>query len=141
MAHIPNQNECLKKYGLRLHSIFDKYQHVIKFGVYGHSHTPQFQVVQDMIFGKPIGVNFFPGSATTSQGKPPNFSVLEIDPTSNIPLDLKVFAMDLDHANRFNQPKWTLSSHIGFNSSSDKSLSSGSIPNLSPESLQSYTVQ
>jgi len=53
-------------------------------------------------------MNFFPGSATTSSNKAPNFAVTEIDPDLLIPLDYFVYAFDLDYANTHNIPKWSL---------------------------------
>jgi len=43
-SHVPNLDECNRQYGRRYHAIMDKYQTVIRFGVYGHIHQEQYQV-------------------------------------------------------------------------------------------------
>lgn len=55
---------------------------------------------------KPIGMNFIIGSATTFQGKPPSFNILHIDPVTMLPVDFETIAFDLDHANKFDEPRW-----------------------------------
>lgn len=37
LSHIPNLDECNRQFGRRWHAILDRYQHVIKWGVSGHS--------------------------------------------------------------------------------------------------------
>jgi hypothetical protein len=79
---------------------------VIRFGIYAHIHKEQFQVVRDIAFKQPIGMNFIVGSATTYQGKPPSFNVLHLDPETMLPVDFETYAFDLDHANLYDEPKW-----------------------------------
>jgi len=86
----------------------DRYQHVIRWGMYAHIHKEQFQVQTDMITKKPIGVNFIIGSGTTFQGKPPSFNILYIDPVTMLPVQFETHAFDLDHANKYDEPKWDL---------------------------------
>lgn len=76
--------------------------------MYAHIHQEQFQVVRDITFKKPIGVNFIIGSATTFTGKPPSFNVVYLDPETLLPVDLETYAFDLVHANKFDEPKWDL---------------------------------
>jgi len=86
LSHVPNLDECNRQYGRRYHSIMDRFQHVIRWGMYAHIHKEQFQVQTDMITKKPIGVNFIIGSGTTFQGKPPSFNVVYIDPVTLLPV-------------------------------------------------------
>ena len=44
LAHVPNLDECNRQYGRRFHAILDRYQTVIRFGVYSHVHEEQYQV-------------------------------------------------------------------------------------------------
>jgi hypothetical protein len=65
LSHVPNLDECNRQFGRRYHAILDRYQHIIRWGMYAHIHQEQFQVLTDMTFKKPIGVNFIVGSGTT----------------------------------------------------------------------------
>jgi hypothetical protein len=38
LGHVPNLDECLRQFGRRFHTIMDRYQHVVRFGVYSHVH-------------------------------------------------------------------------------------------------------
>lgn len=53
-------------------------------------------------------MNFIVGSATTYKGKPPSFNVMYVDPETKLPIDFETHTFDLDHANRYDQPKWDL---------------------------------
>lgn len=61
-----------------------------------------------MVQKKPIGFNFIIGSATTYRGKPPNFNVAYLDPDTMLPVQFETYAFDLDHANKYDEPKWDL---------------------------------
>jgi hypothetical protein len=37
------------EYGRRFHAILDRYQDVIRFGIYSHVHQEQYQVIRDMV--------------------------------------------------------------------------------------------
>lgn len=63
---------------------------------------------------------------TTFQGKPPSFSVVEIDPDTMLPTEFLTYAFDLDHANQFDEPIWKLK----YNYTSTYNLS-----DLSPSSM------
>jgi hypothetical protein len=38
LAHVPNIDECNRQFGRRYHSIMDRFQTVIRFGMYSHIH-------------------------------------------------------------------------------------------------------
>lgn len=38
MAHVPNLDECTKQYARRYHAIVDRFQHIIRFGMFSHTH-------------------------------------------------------------------------------------------------------
>lgn len=45
ISHIPPMN-CLHPWGARFRAITERYQHVIKFSLYGHTHKEMFEVVR-----------------------------------------------------------------------------------------------
>jgi hypothetical protein len=49
VTHVPNLDECNRQYGRRYHAILDRFQHIIRFGMYAHIHEEQYQVVRDMV--------------------------------------------------------------------------------------------
>ena len=53
-------------------------------------------------------MNFIVGSGTTYQGKPPNFSLIYADPNTLLPVNFETHALDLKHANEFDEPKWDI---------------------------------
>lgn len=108
LAHVPNIDECTREFGLRYHAILDRYQTVIRWGMYSHEHYQQYQIVRDVYQGKPIGMNFIVSSATTYQGKPPSFNVIYLDPDTLLPVDYESYALDLDHANDHDETIWFL---------------------------------
>jgi hypothetical protein len=108
LSHVPILDECNQQYGRRYHAIVDRFQHIIRWGMYAHIHKEQFQVVRDIAMKKPILQNFIIGSATTYQGKEPSFNVIHLDPDTMLPVELQTYAFDLKHANEFDEPKWRL---------------------------------
>jgi len=61
-----------------------------------------------MVTHEPIGMNFIVGSVTTYQGKPPSFNVVYLDAETMLPIDYETHVFDLEHANKFDEPKWDL---------------------------------
>lgn len=108
LAHVPNLDECTRQYARRYHAIVERYQHIIRFGVFSHIHSEQFQVMRDIYHGKPIGMSFIIGSATTYTGKPPSYDIVYLDPETMLPVDLETYAFDLDGANANDTQEWKL---------------------------------
>lgn len=132
LSHVPNIDECNRQYGRRYHALMDRFQTVIRFGVYAHIHQEQYQVVRDMIQKKPIGFNFILGSGTTYTGKPPSFNIAYLDPETLIPVQFETIAFDLDHANKFDEPKWDLK--IDY-------VKDYGLPDMSPQSFYDHSMK
>ena len=64
--------------------------------------------MKDIKDKKPIGLNFIVGSGTTFEGKPPMFSVITADSDTLLPLNFETHALDLVHANKYDEPKWDI---------------------------------
>lgn len=126
LAHIPNMDDCTYQYARRYHAIADRFQHIIRFGMFSHVHSEFFQVMKDITSGKEMGVNFIVGSVTTYQGKPPSFDVLYLDPETMLPAELETYAFDLETANELDQPSWNL--YMDYRQEYD-------MPDLSPKSF------
>ena len=132
IAHVPNLDECNRQYGRRYHAILDRFQHIIRFGMYSHIHQEQYQVLRDMVQKVPIGMNFIVGSATTFTAKRQSFNVVYVDPVTMLPVEFLTYAFDLDYANKYDEPKW----YLEFNYTRDYEM-----PDLSPKSFFEHSEQ
>jgi hypothetical protein len=109
LAHVPNLDECTRQYAKRYHAITDRFQHVIRFGMFSHVHSELYQVMKDINTGDSnVGMNFIVGSVTTYQHKSPNFDILYLDPDTMLPVDMEVWTFDLEAANQNDTPQWNL---------------------------------
>ena len=103
---MPNMDKCNKQFGRRLHAIFDRYQNVIRWSVFGQKHNELFNVQKSLYGRKPTGVNYIVGSGSPNGGKEPSFSVMYVDPKTMLPVDIETWAFDLGYANKYDQPRW-----------------------------------
>jgi len=94
ITHIPF-NECIHPYGVRLRALFERYQHVIRFGLSGHTHNEEFEVFRSFNDNMPIGTNHISSSLTTYTGKNPSFTLIELDAEFLIPLNYYTYYYDL----------------------------------------------
>lgn len=102
MAHVPDGPECTRQFGKRYHALMDRFQHIIRWGMYGHYHKEQYSVVRDIITQKPIMTNFILGSVTTFIGLAPSFGIITLDPVTMLPIDFETQVFHLEHANKYN---------------------------------------
>ena len=86
----------------------DRYQHVVRFGLMGHTHNEGISVVKDIKEGKNIGINYITGSVTTNTDKNPSFTVIEIDEEFMIPISFKTYFYDIIRANDEGHITWEL---------------------------------
>lgn len=108
LAHVPNLDECSRQYARRYHAISERFQHIIRFGMFSHVHSELYQIMRGIQDGKEIGMNFIVGSVTTYQGKPPSYDLIYLDPETMLPVDLEVYAFDLETANKNDTTNWNL---------------------------------
>lgn len=139
LAHVPNLDECTRQYARRYHAIADRFQHVIRFGMFSHVHSELYQVMKDINSGKSIGMNFIVGSVTTFQHKAPNFDILYLDPDTMLPVDMETYIFDLESANKNDAPQWNLYINVK-DEYNMKDLSPASISNLSDSILADKDV-
>lgn len=78
----------------------DRYQNVIRVGLYGHTHRESFNVVKSIKGNQNIGTNFIAGSATTYKGYNPSFTLIELDEEFMIPLNFKTYYFNITEVNR-----------------------------------------
>jgi sphingomyelin phosphodiesterase len=93
----------------------DRYQHVVRFGLFGHTHNEQITVVKSIYSAngngtapQNIGVNYVDGSLTTYTNKNPSFSVIEIDEEFLVPVNFKTYYYEIPRANKEGKITWEL---------------------------------
>jgi hypothetical protein len=130
LGHMPI-SDCVRAWGTRFQALAERYQHVIRFGLFGHSHSEKFYLTTtvnrdgDVSKVKPISFNSIMGPCTTYQGKNPSFAVYEIDEESMLIVNATTYFFNITQANLGN-PKWEVYHNI---------LEAYGIPDMSPESF------
>jgi sphingomyelin phosphodiesterase len=133
LGHMPISS-CLRAWGTRFQALAERYQHVIRFGIFGHSHSEKFFLTttvkrdNDVTTIKPISFNSILAPTTTYQGKNPSFAVYEIDEESMLIVNATTYFFNITQANQGN-PKWEVYHNI---------LEAYGIPDMSPDSFYSY---
>ena len=54
------------------------------------------------------GTPFTTGFMLPLPGKRPSFNVIYVDPLTMLPIDYETHALDLDYANKYDDPRWAL---------------------------------
>ncbi|CAI2362825.1 unnamed protein product [Moneuplotes crassus] len=101
IGHIsPGRPDCLNPVSSRIRVIHERYQHIIRLNIYGHTHHEELEVVRSYKDSIPIGVNFVSPSFSTFKGNNPAFRVFEIDVKTKLPVKIDTYAFDLEKANK-----------------------------------------
>ena len=48
IGHV-DTNECLHQYGVRLQALYDRFQNIIRFSTFGHTHSEEFRAVKNIL--------------------------------------------------------------------------------------------
>ena len=102
---------CLKSWSLRFQALMERFQHVVRFGLFGHTHDETFQLMRnvnlegDLTHTKPILFLSMMAPTTTYTGKNPSFAVYDIDEETMLIKDINVYYFDIAKANQ-GQPAW-----------------------------------
>lgn len=104
----------------------ERYQHIVRFGLQGHTHSEDFHVTRSIEDNKNIGLNFVTGSLTTYQNSNPGFTVVEIDEEFMVPINFKTYILNITRANLEGKATWELVHDY---------LQEYDIPDVSPDSL------
>ena len=108
ITHIPTNGDCLHGWGHRLRGLMERYQHIIRFGLFGHTHDESYSVIQAVSDSKNIGLNFIAPSVTTYTDKNPSFTLIEIDEEFMVPLNFKIYYYNIEKANAEGKISWEI---------------------------------
>ena len=99
IGHIPPATDCIHPWSARLRGLMDRYQHIIRFSLFGHTHLESFNVVKSIDKDKNIGLNLIAGSLTPFYNNNPSFTLIEIDEQYLLPLNVKTYYLDITKSN------------------------------------------
>ncbi|CDW86227.1 ser thr protein phosphatase family protein [Stylonychia lemnae] len=103
IAHIPpSYHECNHGWSVRIKSIFDRFQHIIRFQTYGHEHYEMHNIVRSVMDSKPVGVQFWSASLTPMDLNFPSVRVFELDEEHLIPIRAHTYFLNINE----DQPQW-----------------------------------
>lgn len=126
ITHIPLNKDCVHGWGHRYRGLMERYQHIIRFTLMGHTHRDEFHVTRSINASKNIGYSIVAGSLTSFTNLNPSFLVIELDEELLIPLNVKTYIMNLTRANLDGYPTWEYSHDF---------LEEYGVPDMSPDSL------
>lgn len=129
-AHVPTNKECLHSWGHRYKALTERYQHIIRFSLFGHNHDEEVMITKSFLDNKPIGVNFVAGSMTTYVHMNPSFLSLEIDSEYMLPVSAKTYILNITKANAEGKATW----EVGIDYKKDYNMS-----DLSPNSFNTWS--
>lgn len=128
LGHIPT-NDCLRAWGSRFQALADRFQHIIRFGLFGHSHDEKFFLTRSIGHyneSRPIAFNSILAPTTTYQGKNPSFALYEIDEETMLPVNITTYFFNITKANVDGIPEWEVYHNI---------LEAYGMPDASPHSF------
>ena len=96
----PGTSDCLSEVSDRVRAIFDRFQHIIRLNLFGHTHNEEFEVIRAVEDGKPIGVNYLTSSMTTYTSRNPAFRVITLDAETKLPLRIETHVLNITEANK-----------------------------------------
>jgi sphingomyelin phosphodiesterase acid-like 3 len=139
IGHVPPYH-CLHNYGIRYKALMERFQHVVRFSSFGHTHDESFFV--DLEFNKTssaaenkkaVSWGMVHGSVTTFEGRNPSFTVVHWDKNTMVPVNVETYFLNITKANALKdgeEPKWELH-HDFINEYELKDLSPSSMQDLS----------
>ena len=109
IGHVPPYH-FLHEFGIRYKALMERYQHVVRFSSFSHTHDESFFIDNAMGTDQPISWGMVHGSVGTFKGRDPNFSVIEWDEEYMVPVNIQVYGVNLTAANENpdKQPEWHL---------------------------------
>jgi hypothetical protein len=139
MAHITPDDGCNHDFAVRYRAILERYQHIIRLNILGHTHLDFFKVVSSYM--RPynqVGVLGICGSVTSWTGNP-SFCVYEVDQVTLLPLKRTTYAFDLERANKEGAITWvTYTDYL--NDYALEDLSPGNFEKLAEEIRESPNI-
>lgn len=101
IGHIPpGDADCLHPVSERLRILYDRFQHIIRLSLFGHTHYEEIQLVRAMKDNKPINVNHVSPSFTPHLNQNPSIRAITLDVQTKLPIKIDTYTLDLEKANK-----------------------------------------
>ena len=110
--HPPGDADCLYQWAYRFRAILDRYQHIVRWSVYGHVHLEIMNVAHSIQNQKPTGVHFWSGSVSTWFEVNPSFKVFEVDAKTLLPIKAHTYHLDISGTPDQNSLGWKYSHEV-----------------------------
>ena len=100
--------ECNHGWSLRFKALYERYQHVIMFGFYGHEHAEWIQLYPSVRNPHEfIGMAYLVGSTSTYLNRNPAFSVVDLDQQYMVPINIHTHFFNISKAHDDpTSPQW-----------------------------------
>ena len=92
--------------GLRLKVLMDRFEHIIKGHISGHSHNEQIRIVRSYDNTRTTNINHIASGLTTYTEYNPSFRMYLIDSETGIMKDFIQYRFHLEEANKKREPIW-----------------------------------
>lgn len=129
----PGVADCIDVVSVRLRALADRFQHVIRLNLFGHTHNEEIEVIRSVEDGKPIGVNQVAPAFTTFTGRNPSFRAITLDVKTKLPVKIETYTFELSKANQDD-------AYAKFVFNHEMSEDYG-MPDLSPQSFLDLTTK
>ena len=87
----------------------DRYQHIVRFSVFGHVHSEIFGVAKAVNSSKPIGVQYWAASVSTWFANNPSFRMFEVDEATMLPVRAHTYYLNVRNESL---PEWKWSHEV-----------------------------
>lgn len=95
-GHVQPFNFTLQ-FGARYQALMERYQHIVRVGLYGHTHDQYWSVTKSVTNPeKVIGFNQVGPSGTTGMMENPSYALVDVDEETMMPVNWRIFYMDLE---------------------------------------------
>jgi len=98
IGHIPPV-ECLHEFGYRFKGLMERYQHIVRFQIYGHTHEEGVNINRAVNTYTAIQWQLIAGSGTPVDNRNPSFLQITWDKELMVPINIHTYYMNLTKAN------------------------------------------
>ena len=107
ISHVPpGSDDMLYEWAVRYQALMDRFQHIVRFSVFGHMHIEQHGLTNALLSRKPVGVHYWTGCVSTWGGINPSFRMFEVDAQTMLPVKVHTYVLNMERQNAEELPYW-----------------------------------
>ncbi len=108
LAHIPPaSHNCVHSWTVRFKALVERYQHVIRMQLYGHTHREFFNLHRGFDDMHPLSMQWGVSSIGVREGFNPSFTIMHLDSETLLPVKVDRHHMDLRKSNELGSAQWS----------------------------------